>query len=395
MKKAISGLSCAVTVDSRVDKAGRSKIILRIRENRVKRDLSTRIWWPRELFDLKNQLLIPRYPDDPDVIPFNLRLNEYKAVAHRLQLSGYLKKDDVTIDDLVKEFKDVGKGNDFFTFMESAARELYNDDIIVAGTYNRHKSTLHTLQLYYRSTSLPINKFNLELIQRFDAWCKRVHKRSHNTVCGYHKDLKKYLGIALRKCIIGKNPYEDFSFAYVDGDREALTREEVNRLFELYHKPQLKENEKQVLRRFLFSCVTGLRVSDTSLVDSTMIIDGVLTFIPFKGRVKGRKLKIPLPKIAMRLIEGRRGRLFTDFSHPYINETLKIIAARADIYKRLTTHCARDTFGTLFIEMKGDVKSLSEIMGHSSTKTTMIYVKMTDKRKADLMGNFDLMFGEH
>ncbi|MDB5288479.1 MAG: hypothetical protein JWR05_3428 [Mucilaginibacter sp.] len=33
------------------------------------------------LFDLKNQLLIPRYPGDPDVVPFNLRLNEYRAVA--------------------------------------------------------------------------------------------------------------------------------------------------------------------------------------------------------------------------------------------------------------------------------------------------------------------------
>ena len=394
MSNSISALSCVVTVDSKYSTAGLSKIYFRIRENRVKRDIFTKIKWPKEFFDRKNQLLLPRYADDPDVVPNNLKLNEYKAVAHRLQLSGYLKDNAITMDDLVKEFDQVGRGDDFFNFMSSCAKDLYNNNIVVYGTYNRHKSTLHTLQEFFKAPLLPINKINLEFIERFDAWARRSHKRSHNTVCGYHKDLKKYLGVAVRKCLISKNPYEEFSFAYVDGEREVLTKAEVVRLFALHQKPELANNERAVLTRFLFSCVTGLRVSDTSRVHRNMINNDVLSFVPYKGRIKGKILKIPLPAVAVKLIGDRQGLLFTNFSHPYINETLKIIAARADIFKRLTTHCARDTFGTLFIEMNGDVKSLSELMGHSSTKTTMIYVKMSDKRKADLMGNFDKMFGE-
>jgi integrase/recombinase XerD len=393
MKKAISGLSCNIVIDSRVNPAGLSKVLFRIKEKRVKRDIYTRIRWPREFFDAKNQQLMPRQKDDPDCVPFNLRINEYKAVAHRIQLSGYLKDSSVTIDDLVKEFNEIGKGDDFFTFMEARAKELYNDSIIVYGTWNRHKSTLTTFKTYYKHPALPVNKIDLEFIQKFDAWAKRVHKRSHNTVCGYHKDIKKYLGIALRKCLISRNPYDDFSFKYVDGDRQALTKEEIKRLYDLLINPKLSYNEREICRRYLFSCVTGLRISDTDLVHENMIKDNHLCFVPYKGREKGKMLRVPLSGIAKSLIEGRKGMLFVKFSHGYINETLKILAARADIFKRMPSHSARDTFGTHYIEMNGDVKSLSEIMGHSSTKTTMIYVKMTDKRKQDLMNNFDDLFG--
>lgn len=404
MKKAIAGISCNVVIDSRVSPFGLSKVLFRIKQHRVKRDLFTGIRWPREYFDGRNQQLLPRpmdvvkgkvkatLPEDPDVTPFNLRLNEYKAVAHRLQLSGYLKNNDVTIDDLVKEFKDVGKGNDFFTFMEEKAKELYNDNVIVYATWNRHKATLNTFKEFYRGQSLQISKIDLDLITRFDAWARRVKKRQHNTVVGYHKDIKKYLSIGVRKCYIAFNPYDDFSFKYVDGDRQALDKDELARLYKVFLDPELAHNEREVARRYLFSCVTGLRISDSSLAHSKMIINGVLNFVAFKGRQKGKKLKLPLSNIAKSLIEGRTGLLFEQFSHSYINETLKILAARAGIHKRLKFHCARDTFGTMFIEMNGDIKSLSELMGHSSTKTTMIYVKMSDTRKASLMNNFDTLF---
>ena len=388
----MSGVTFNVVIDSRVSPAGLSKVYFRLKENRVKRDLFTKIRWPRDYFECRTQQLLPRYAGDPDVVPFNLKLNEFKALAHRLQLSGYLKANQVTIDDLVKEFENVGKGDDFFSFMESAAADLYRSNVIVYGTWNRHKSSLNTLRLYVKQPVLPINKIDMDFIERFEAWCKRVHKRGHNTIAGYHKDIKKYLGIAERKCLIARNPYHDFKFSYVDGDRQALNREEIARLYQVYVNPLLHENEREICCRFLFSCVTGLRISDSSLAHRRMIIEGVLNIVPYKSREKGKMLKIPLSKIALELIEGRTGLLFKQFSHGYINETLKVLAGRADIFKRLTYHCARDTFGTMFIEMGGDIKSLCDLMGHSSTKTTNIYIKMSDTRKAALMNNFDQLF---
>lgn len=392
MKSSISTLSCNAVLDSRVTPDGLSKIYFRIREGRVKRDIYTKIRWPRDLFDKKNQQLIARFPEDPDVIPYNLKLNEYKSIAHRLQINGYMRNNSITIDDIIKEFQFVGKSSDFFTFMDFKIKEIYNDSIIVYDTYRRHRSSLNIVKKFSKSITLQIHTIDLDWIQRFDAWCRRVHKVGHNTICGYHKDVKKYLGIAVRKGLILENPYKEFSFAYVDGNREALTKEEVQSLYKSFCKPLIPDAEREICCRFLFSCITGLRISDTSRIHRNNILDNTLIFVAYKGFNKGKIIKIPLPKIALELIAGRDGKIFYNYSHSYINETLKIIAARSGILKRLTYHCARDTFGTLFIEMGGDVKSLKDLMGHTNLKTTMIYLKMSDKRKQDLMNNFDSLF---
>ncbi len=392
MRKSIAGVTCNVVLDSRIATGGLSKIYFRIKEGRVKRDIHTRIMWPRDYFDKQSQQLLPRHADDPDVLPYNLRLNEYKNVAHKLQLNGYLNDQRVTIDDLVVEFRDIGNGKDFFSFMLRKAKELYNDDVIVYGTYQRHKVALNQLKAFWPTETLPINKIDLDFIQRFDAWAKRKKKKMHNTVCGYHKDIKKYLGVAKRKCLIIKNPYEDFKFAYVDGDRQALNRTDLANLYVLFTSGDLEFNDQEICRRFMFSCLTGLRISDTSRVHSNMINDGVLQLVQYKGREKGKINRIPLSQTAMALINGRYGLLFHNFSHPYIRERVKVICRRAGITKLVRYHCSRDTFGTMFVEMNGDIKSLSDLMGHASLKTTSIYLKMSEAHKTKLMNNFDGIF---
>jgi hypothetical protein len=42
-----------------------------------------------------------------------------------------------------------------------------------------------------------------------------------------------------------QKPLDDFSFAYVDGAREALTQAEVGQLFALLNKEELPNNEKK------------------------------------------------------------------------------------------------------------------------------------------------------
>lgn len=392
IKKSRAGLSCYIAIDSRVNPAGLSKVLFRIQQARVKRDLYTGIKWPQVYFSKTTQQLMPRFPDDPDVAPYNLQINEYKARSHRMALTGYLDKTDITLDDIVAEFNNMHVTEDFFSFMEVNANELYNQDTIVNGTWRRHKCSLNILKQFWKKETLPIGRLNLELIEKFDAWARTKRKVGHNTVCGYHKDIKKYLSLAVRKCIIAKNPYQDFSFTYVDGDRVALNQDEIGRLITLFKNPDLQKNDKDILRRFLFSCFTGLRISDTNQLHRNMIQGDNLVFVPFKGRASGKKLRLPLQKIALQLIEGHTGMLFVKFSHSYINERLKIIGAYAGIFKRLTYHCARDTFGTQAVEMNVHIKLISEMMGHSSLKTTSIYLKMSEAEKRRAMEKFDDRF---
>ncbi|MFD2163653.1 phage integrase SAM-like domain-containing protein [Paradesertivirga mongoliensis] len=390
MRKASNKVSCNVVIDSKVNRNGMSKIYFRILQGKVKHDISTGIFWPKQFFDKQKQVLNSRHEGDSDVLPYNLLISEYKTIAHRLQLKGFLNKTSTSIADLIEEFEYIGKNVDFLNFMETEMQFLYEKQILEYHSYRTHKSCLNTLKKFWTRPTLPFELITVDFIAQFDSWAKKVHKVKPNTVAGYHKDIRKYLNRAKKKEYIVVNPYEYFPVAFVPGDRSALTQDELIVLYQLWKKNSLLPEVQETLRRVLFSCVTGLRISDSSQIKGEMIENNILTFIPHKGRHKGRILKIPLPQIACSLIEGHdEEEIFKPFSDQYINENLKVIAGVAGIKKRLTYHCARDTFGTIFVEMGGDVKILQELMGHRDIRTTMIYLKMADKRKELLMNNFD------
>jgi site-specific recombinase XerD len=55
--------------------------------------------------------------------------------------------------------------------------------------------------------------------------------------------------------------------------------------------------------------------------------------------------------------------------------------AEAGIKKQMTFHDLRHTYGCLQIDLGTDIYSLQGNMGHSNISQTMIYAKMSDKRK--------------
>jgi site-specific recombinase XerD len=74
-----------------------------------------------------------------------------------------------------------------------------------------------------------------------------------------------------------------------------------------------------------------------------------------------------------------------------MNQYLKLIAMRAGISQRLSTHLARHTFATTIALKNGvPITTVQSAMGHSSAKTTQIYAEMT----AELMGKDMSTLGE-
>lgn len=375
-------------LDSRPRQDGLYKIIFRVKIDGIKKDYSTGIFWNKEYFDPERQTLLPRYKSDQEVKAANHKLTEIQSRASRIFLRFFVDHERISVKTFSEYFENFESSENFFWFAEQRTKQMYEKDIIANPTYRRHRSSLNRLKEFVKDQVLPLHEFNLELIEEFNSWARKK-KYAHNTICGFHKNFKKFLSIAVSEKKIQSNPYKDFKFTYQDGNRAVLTRDEVKHLSGMLDSEKLSLTEQQVLRRFLFSCTTGIRISDTHRVKSSMIKDDVLYFTPYKTRTKGKKLKIPLSQFSKSLIAGREGLLFENISDKHINFCLKIIAAKAEIDKLLTYHVARDTFGTIFIELGGDVASLKDIMGHSNVKTTMIYVKMSDNRKQRLMNNFD------
>jgi len=86
-------------------------------------------------------------------------------------------------------------------------------------------------------------------------------------------------------------------------------------------------------------------------------------------------------KVSPRAIN--RQTIFPCPSNQYTNKSLKIIAERAGINKKLSFHVARHTFATTVTLEKGiSIESVSHMLGHSSIRTTQIYSKVKQKKLA-------------
>lgn len=73
------------------------------------------------------------------------------------------------------------------------------------------------------------------------------------------------------------------------------------------------------------------------------------------------------------------------FSEQSIRIMLKRYAAEAGIERKITPHMFRHSVATFLIEEEVDISCVQRILGHSSIKTTQIYIHVAAKRQAEIL----------
>ena len=199
-----------------------------------------------------------------------------------------------------------------------------------------------------------------------DTYCARIRSILHKAVLEGYFDRSPYDGVPhLKK---SHKP------------RLALTADEVRRLADT-ECPGVAGDE--VKRAFLFSCFTGLRISDiVSLRQAD--IDRSAKILRKKQQKTSGVVYVPLSAEALDLAGD------TDPPFPYLAHlreaghavrTLHLWGAAAGIEKPVTWHIARHTAATLLIEAGADVYTVQHILGHTSVSTTQIYAEVSGGRK--------------
>lgn len=218
---------------------------------------------------------------------------------------------------------------------------------------------------------------------------------SMNTI-GKHWDKIRKVCYEARKEGVQINPcFEDFKSPSYRVDPVWLTREEVGKLIEV----ELDSYNQIVRDEFLARYYTSLRTSDMDRCNKN-------TFVEIRGQlylkftqVKTKKLlTIPLNQKAIDLFEKYNFQ-FPPIPQQIKNRHIKEIAQKAEIntivqrtyyrgskrieqsfpkWKLISTHTARRSYGRRFMESGGDINQLREIMGHTDTKTTALYIGWED-----------------
>ena len=166
----------------------------------------------------------------------------------------------------------------------------------------------------------------------------------------------------------------------MDGRREFLTLEEVRQLAATpCDTPDLKNAS-------LFSCLTGLRISDILALNWSNIVkatDGGWC-IRIKTEKTDTEATLPLSQEAYELCgTPGTGLVFKNLKRHYTQKPLQDWLKDAGITKHITFHCFRHTFATLQVNEGTDIYTVSHLLTHANVGTTQIYADIVDKSKRD------------
>lgn len=147
---------------------------------------------------------------------------------------------------------------------------------------------------------------------------------------------------------------------------------------------------REIRRAFAFSCMTGMRFSDIKELTWDKIHDGEpgeLSVIRYAIIKTGRAHEIYLDDQTREWLgERRRGNVFTLPSQQTVNAAIDKWAKSAGIRKKVRYHVSRHTYGTLALLKLGNLKLVSERMGHTTTAQTEVYARIIDTQRRQAAG---------
>jgi site-specific recombinase XerD len=310
------------------------------------------------------------------------------------------KKEELTIENFQNILLDKEKNGRMLipTFQDhnNRMKELLGKQY-APGTLQRFEVTLNHITSFllwkYNVTDMRLDKLDFAFVTDLEFYLRSVKNCSNNTAVKYVRNFRKIINICLNNDWIEKNPFSKYEGKVYEVDKEFLTEEEIEKI---YNKKFMNTRLEQVRDIFIFCCFTGLAYIDVQQLRKDHLgigIDGNKWI--FKNRQKtDTRSKIPLLPVAEELIQKyadhpkclNEDRILPVLSNQKMNSYLKEIGDVCGIQKEITFHMARHSFATSVTLTNGvPIESVSKMLGHKSLRTTQHYAKIVDKRVSDDM----------
>jgi integrase/recombinase XerD len=329
----------------------------------------------------------------------NNKLNRIDNQLNAIRLRLEADNEEVT----AKKIKDVFQGRDiskkitlldFFAIViqELIAKNEHSPPVLVH--YKQARTKLESYLASIGAQELLLEQFSGKHVVGFETYLLstkvKVLNRSlgRNTANNILKKTKAVIHHAMRRELIKSNPFSDFKMHAVQTNRTSLTSAELSAL-ENYDFSS-KATMQKVKDIFLFSAYCGVRFSDSmALKEENLVKDATdgRIFLNIVQQKTKTPMLVPLLNPALEILnkyaENRKqtGYALPKISNQKCNSYLREMAGIVGIKTKMTHHVARHTYATIVLLDNGvDIKSVSDMMGHYSVKSTEGYSKTTKKK---------------
>lgn len=244
--------------------------------------------------------------------------------------------------------------------------------------------------------------------EKIEEYITELHKRyKQKTVKRKIASIKAYYNYLEEKDIIASNPFRKIRVKFKETKLlpRIIPREEIEQLLNYMYAQENRSDEKAykywlrdtaVIETFF---ATGARVYEISNIreDSVNLNTGLIKIMGKGG--KERYIQVAAPEILDILKKyydynveaikksgfffiNSRGNRYTEQS---IRVMLKKYTRLAGIERNITPHMFRHSFATYLIEEEVDVSYVQNLLGHSSIKTTQIYIHIAAQKQAEIL----------
>lgn len=382
----------------RASKSGTYPIIIRVIHKRKKRLIYTKYKTEIEHFDpltqrltwSKNNPFSKRKVDEinRDIISSIRNLERAIERLNRKSL-------DYTIEDIVGRYEQTRANFRFFVFAQKEIEA--KESIAKHGTAGLYRSTISSFSRFVVNEELKFTDITYSLLKNYSLHLQ-AKGVALNTINMYMRNIRAIYNKARKENLYVEkfSPFAELKINTLPTAKRALSKEALR----VIATCDLSKDAKleRVRDMFMFSFYTrGMSFVDMVFLRHADISAGV---IHYKRNKTQQHLQVQITRKLKSLIDKYRHS--SPFILPFLNiedkrplyiqyrralftanQSLKQIGSITGIETPLTTYVARHLWATIAKNMGGSIAAISEGLGHTTEKTTQIYLKAFDSTIID------------
>ena len=288
-------------------------------------------------------------------------------------------------------------------FTDTAARGMSRS------TADNYRTAMRSFVRFNGGRDVPLSALNADTLRRYERWLRERGVCPNTSSC-YMRSLRAlYNKAAAKRLIRDRTPFKGVFTGNEKTVKRSIGAKEIRRLIQPFSLPphgagagrEVSKALSLALDLFLFSFYAmGMPFTDLARLRKTQIKEGVLTYF---RRKTGRQVRVRLEPCMLDILAKYKAE-GTDYLFPILykvknggitpvsyssalnryNRSLKELARQAGIPVNLTSYVARHSWASIAYEQGVSLPVISKALGHTDTKTTLIYIEgIKDERLAE------------